>query len=343
MSPIDRISTYADELTALRRDLHAHPELGFEEVRTAGIVADLLEKFGCEVHRGIGGTGVVGLLKGRTDNGRRIGLRADMDALPIEEETNLPYRSTYAGKMHACGHDGHTTMLLGAARYLAETRNFAGTVYVIFQPAEEQFGGGEMMVKEGLFERFPMDRVFGMHNWPSHPAGEFLWRNGPTMAAVASIEITVTGKGAHGAYPHNGVDPIVVAAAIVTALQSVVARNVDPLENAVLTIGQIESVAGLENVDAIAAVPGLDMLYVGPADLAISMGLAPRQNSDDPVLMAAVDRILAAARRAGLRTGMHGTTADYALQMIAKGFDLVTVTSDEALLAAGKAVRAKIP
>jgi amidohydrolase len=155
MSPIDHIKAYADELTALRRDLHAHPELGFEEVRTAGIVAEMLETLGCEVHRGIGGTGVVGLLRGRTDNGRRIGLRADMDALPIEEETNLPYRSTCAGKMHACGHDGHTTMLLGAARYLAETRNFDGTAVFVFQPAEEGRGGARAMLKDGLFEKFP--------------------------------------------------------------------------------------------------------------------------------------------------------------------------------------------
>ena len=239
MPVVNRIAEFHADMTAWRRDLHEHPELALQETRTSGVVQQKLAEFGVdEIVTGLAGTGVVGIIRGQ-EQGGAIGLRADMDALPIEEATGLPYASKHPGVMHACGHDGHTTMLLGAARYLAETRNFAGTVYVIFQPAEELFGGGEMMVKEGLFERFPMDQVFGMHNWPSHPAGEFLWRVGPTMAAVASIEIAVNGKGAHGAYPHNGVDPIVAAAAIVIALQSVVARNVDPLENAVLTIGQI--------------------------------------------------------------------------------------------------------
>ena len=239
MPIVNRIADFHADMTAWRRDLHEHPELALQESRTSGVVQQRLAEFGVdEIVTGLAGTGVVGIIHGQEPGGA-IGLRADMDALPIEEATGLPYASKHPGVMHACGHDGHTTMLLGAARYLAETRNFAGTVYVIFQPAEEQFGGGEMMVKDGLFERFPMDQVFGMHNWPSHPAGEFQWRVGPTMAAVASFEITINGKGAHGAYPHNGVDPIVVAAAIVTALQSVVARNVDPLENAVLTVGQI--------------------------------------------------------------------------------------------------------
>jgi len=239
MPVVNRIAEFHADMTAWRRDLHEHPELALQETRTSGVVQQKLAEFGVdEIVTGLAGTGVVGIIRGQ-EQGGAIGLRADMDALPIEEATGLPYASRHPGVMHACGHDGHTTMLLGAARYLAETRNFAGTVYVIFQPAEELFGGGEMLVKEGLFERFPMDQVFGMHNWPSHPAGEFLWRVGPVMAAVATIEIAVHGKGAHGAYPHNGVDPIVVAASIVTALQSVVARNVDPLENAVLTIGQI--------------------------------------------------------------------------------------------------------
>jgi len=236
---VNRIAEFHADMTAWRRDLHRHPELALQETRTSRVVQQKLREFGVdEVIAGLAGTGVVGVIRGQGPGGA-IGLRADMDALPIEEATGLDYASATPGVMHACGHDGHTAMLLGAARYLAETRRFAGTVYVIFQPAEERFGGGEMMVEEGLFERFPMDRVFGMHNWPSHPAGEFLWRVGPIMAAVGTVEITVHGRGAHGAYPHRGVDPIVVAAAIVTALQSVVARNVDPLENAVLTIGCI--------------------------------------------------------------------------------------------------------
>ena len=237
----NRIADFHDDMTAWRRDLHQHPELAFTEHRTSRAIQDKLREFGVdEVVSGIAGTGVVGVIRGRETGPAAIGLRADIDALPIVEETGLPYASLNPGVMHACGHDGHTTMLLGAARYLAETRNFAGTVYVIFQPAEELGGGGEVMVKEGLFDRFPMDRVFGMHNWPSEPAGTFNWRIGPTMAAVANLSITVRGKGAHGAQPHNGVDPIVVSGAIVSALQSVVARNVRPTDSAVVTIGEIK-------------------------------------------------------------------------------------------------------
>ena len=236
----NRIAAFHAEMTAWRQDLHQHPELALEEHRTSGVIQEKLKAFGVdEVVTGMARTGGVGGIRGSAPGGA-IGLRADIDALPIVERTELPYASTNPGVMHACGHDGHTTMLLGAAKYLAETRNFAGTVYVIFQPAEEQHGGGEIMVKEGLFERFPMDRIFGMHNWPRDPEGTFLWRVGPTMAAVANITIVVTGKGAHGAQPHNGVDPIVVSGAIVSALQSIVARNVEPTESAVVTIGEIK-------------------------------------------------------------------------------------------------------
>lgn len=241
MSPIDRITAYADELTALRRDLHAHPELGFEEVRTSGIVAGLLEGFGIEVHRGIGGTGLVGVLKGRSDNGRRIGLRADMDALPIAEETNLPYRSTVPGKMHACGHDGHTAMLVGAARYLAETRAFDGTAVFVFQPAEEGLGGARAMLADGLFQRFPCDEIYGLHNQPSGPHGTIKLRPGPIMAAADFFDIHVKGRGIHAAQPHRGIDPIVVATALAQAMQSIVSRNADPLKSIVLSITQIHA------------------------------------------------------------------------------------------------------
>ena len=239
MAVLNRIAEFHDDMTAWRRDLHAHPEIGLQEHRTSAVVADLLRGFGVdEVHTGIAQTGVVGVIRGSAA-GDGIGLRADMDALPIVEETGKPYASQTPGVMHACGHDGHTTMLLGAARYLAETRNFAGTAYVIFQPAEENFGGGNLMVREGLFERFPMRQVFGMHNWPTIPANTFKWRDGPVMAAVATIEIDITGKGAHGAQPHLGTDPIVIAAAIVQALQSVVARTISPVNSGVVTIGSI--------------------------------------------------------------------------------------------------------
>ncbi|GLS44954.1 M20 aminoacylase family protein [Methylobacterium brachythecii] len=240
MSPIDRITSYADELTAIRRDLHAHPELGFEEVRTSGIVADHLEKLGIEVHRGLGKTGVVGLLRGRPGK-RRIGLRADMDALPIEEETNLPYRSTIPSTMHACGHDGHTTMLLGAARYLAETRDFDGTAVFVFQPAEEGLGGARAMIADGLFEKFPVDEIFAIHNNPNGPHGKILVRPGPAMAAADFFDIRITGRGAHAARPQEGIDPILVATAIPQAMQSIVSRNADPLKAAVVSITQIHA------------------------------------------------------------------------------------------------------
>ena len=242
MPVLNRIAEFHPEMTEWRHDFHMHPELGFEEHRTAAIVADKLREFGCdEVVTGFAKTGVIGVIHGQGGpNGRGIGLRADMDALPIEEATGKPWASTIPGKMHACGHDGHTTMLLGAARYLAETRNFSGTVYCIFQPAEENLAGGGVMVKEGLFDRFPMQRVFGLHNWPTEPEGTFIWREGPVMAAVANLEVTITGKGAHGALPHNGNDPIVIAAAIIQALQTIVGRNVEPVDAGVITIGCIQ-------------------------------------------------------------------------------------------------------
>jgi amidohydrolase len=244
MPIINRIAEFHAEMTEWRRDLHAHPELALEEVRTSAMVQEKLKEFGVdEIITGLARTGVVGVIRGHgpesREGGRAIGLRADMDALPIQEETGAPYASRNPGVMHACGHDGHTTMLLGAAKYLAETRNFDGTAYLIFQPAEEYLGGGEIMVKEGLFERCPMDRVFGMHNWPSIPAGVFGWRAGPMMAAVANIDITITGKGAHGAHPDEGVDPIVIAAQIVGALQTLISRSISPVDGGVVTIGHI--------------------------------------------------------------------------------------------------------
>ena len=245
MPVINRIAEFHADMTEWRRDLHRHPELALKETRTSAAVQQHLRSFGVdEVHAGLAGTGVVGVIRGAhpagDGAGHAIGLRADMDALPIQEETDAEWASQTPGVMHACGHDGHTAMLLGAARYLAETRNFAGTVYVIFQPAEENKGGGQIMVEQGLFEQFPIQQVYGLHNWPSVPAGVFQWRDGPVMAAVANIEITVTGRGAHGAQPHTGIDPIVVSAAIVQALQTIVARNVEPAQAGVVTIGSIQ-------------------------------------------------------------------------------------------------------
>ena len=241
MPTIDRIDGYADELTAIRRDLHAHPEIGFEEVRTSGIVADKLKGWGIEVHRGLGGTGVIGVLKGKGNGGKRIGLRADMDALPMEENTNLKWRSTIPGRFHGCGHDGHTTMLLGTARYLAETRNFDGTVHFIFQPAEEGLGGARAMIKDGLFEKFPCDEVYGLHNAPDLNHGEIAILPGPAMAGADFFDITIQGYGAHGAMPERSKDAVIIATTLAQALQTIVSRNVDPLKAAVLSITQIHA------------------------------------------------------------------------------------------------------
>jgi amidohydrolase len=239
MPVINRIADFHDDMTAWRRDLHAHPETAFEEKRTSDIVAAKLEGFGITVHRGLAQTGVVGTLS--TGEGPTIGLRADLDALDVEELNDFDHKSTHDGKMHACGHDGHTTMLLGAAKYLAETKNFKGTVQFIFQPAEENEGGGRVMVEEGLFEKFPVDAVYGMHNWPGQEAGIFAVSEGPLMAAFDIFEMTITGRGAHGGMPHTGIDPIPVAAEIVGALQTIVSRATDPQDSAVVTVTQIHA------------------------------------------------------------------------------------------------------
>jgi len=230
------IRAIENEMIALRRHIHAHPELSFEEFATAELVAAKLEEWGYQVHRGLGGTGVVGILS-HGESSKVIGLRADMDALPIVEATGLPYASRNEGVMHACGHDGHTAMLLAAARHLAENRQFDGTLVVIFQPAEEGDGGAQRMLEDGLFERFPCDAVFAMHNMPGLPTGKFGFRAGPFMASTDTVTIRVDGVGGHGAMPHKAVDPVLVGSAIVMALQSIVARNVDPLDTAVVTVG----------------------------------------------------------------------------------------------------------
>ncbi len=228
------------EMTGWRRDIHAHPELGFQETRTSDLVAAKLKAFGMEVHRGLGKTGVVGTLRAGKST-RAIGLRADMDALPIEEANTFDHRSTHTGRMHACGHDGHTTMLLGAAKYLAETKKFDGIVHFIFQPAEEGLGGAKAMVDEGLFEKFPCEAIFGMHNRPSIAVGKFNVKAGPMMAGGAFFDIKVTGKGSHGARPETGVDAALVAAQIAVALQTIVARNVRPIDTAVLSVTKIHA------------------------------------------------------------------------------------------------------
>ena len=238
MAVIEPIARLQEEMTRWRRDIHAHPELGFEETRTSDIVAEKLRGFGLEVHRGIGKTGVVGVLRSGSA-GRSIGLRADMDALPILEANTFAHRSTNDGRMHACGHDGHTTMLLGAAKYLAETRSFDGVVNFIFQPAEEGIGGARAMIADGLFEKFPCEAVFGMHNRPGLPLGKFAVRAGPMMAGGAFFDIRVTGKGSHGARPESGVDSVLVASHIAIALQSIVSRNVRPLDAAVVSVTKI--------------------------------------------------------------------------------------------------------
>ncbi|MFD1328359.1 M20 aminoacylase family protein [Mycoplana ramosa] len=228
------------ELVAIRHDLHAHPELGLEEVRTSDVIARHLESYGYKVTRGLAKTGLVATLSNGSSR-KSIGIRADIDALPIHEETGLPYASKTPGLMHACGHDGHTAMLLGAARAIAERKNFDGTVHLIFQPAEENFGGAKIMVEEGLFDRFPCDAVFALHNEPGLPFGQFALRDGPIMAAVDEARITVNGRGGHGAEPQDTADPIVAGASIIMALQSIVSRNIHPLDPTVVTVGSFHS------------------------------------------------------------------------------------------------------
>ncbi len=234
------LGAQADEFIAVRRDIHKHPEMGYKEYRTSDLVAEQLEKFGYTVTRGLGGTGVVGQLR-RGSGGKTLGIRADMDALPIEEATGLPYASCTAGIMHACGHDGHTAILLAAAKHIAAHVQFSGTLNLIFQPAEEGLGGAKKMMEDGLFRQFPCDAVFGMHNMPGHPQGHFVLREGPMMASSDNVTITIDGTGGHGALPHKAVDPVVAGAAIVMGLQTIVSRNVDPQETAVITVGAFQA------------------------------------------------------------------------------------------------------
>ena len=251
MDMSENIGRHLAELVAFRRDLHAHPELKYEEHRTSDRVAQALRALGLEVHRGLAGTGVVGTLRGRGpragDPSRAILLRADMDALPVQEANTFEHASTQPGRMHACGHDGHTAMLIGAARVLAENPDFDGTVHFVFQPAEEGGAGARKMIDEGLFDLFPVEAAFALHNWPALPAGEFGVRVGPIMAAANRFEIRVNGRGAHAAQPHTGIDPIPVACAIVSQLQLLVSRGSDPLDSAVLTVGVIEA-GTIENI-----------------------------------------------------------------------------------------------
>lgn len=251
-TPLDAITKFHDEMIALRRDLHANPEMGFKETRTSSIVAGALLALGIEVHKNVGGTGVVGVLTGQlSDSGLSMGLRADMDALPICEASGLSYASKHQGLMHACGHDGHTTILLAAAKYLAQTKDFNGQVVFIFQPAEEGLGGAQAMIDDGLFERFPCDAVYALHNWPALPAGSIGINRGPMMAASDRFEILVQGKGGHGAHPYQTIDPILVGAHLVTALQSIVSRTVNPHDSAVISVGSL--IAG--NPNAMSVIP----------------------------------------------------------------------------------------
>ena len=238
---LEMLRLFHAELVHIRRDIHAHPELAFEEQRTSQLVADKLAEWGIEVHRGLAKTGVVGVIKGKKVSDRAIGLRADMDCLPMHETAAVPHRSTAPGRMHACGHDGHTTMLLGAARYLAQTRNFAGTVNLIFQPAEEGGGGGRVMVEEGLFERFPCEAVYALHNWPGLPPGKIAVRPGAMLAATDELRLRIRGHGGHAALPHLAVDPVVIAAPVITALQTIASRNANPVDALVVSLCSMQT------------------------------------------------------------------------------------------------------
>jgi len=240
MQLIESILADAAAITTIRRDIHAHPELCFQEERTADVIAKALTDWGIEVHRGLGKTGVVGIVKNGTSK-RAVGLRADIDALPMTEHNHFAHASTHPGKMHACGHDGHTAMLLAAARHLSRHRNFDGTVYLVFQPAEEGGGGAREMMKDGLFDKFPMEAIFGIHNWPGMQVGQFALRSGPVMASSNEFKITIRGKGSHAALPHNGIDPVPVACQMVQAFQTIVTRNKRPIDTAVISVTMIHA------------------------------------------------------------------------------------------------------
>ncbi len=255
MKLVDAIVGFADDLTEIRRDLHAHPEIGFEEVRTAAVVADCLTSWGIEVHKGVGRTGVVGIVRGDRP-GAAIGLRADMDALPMEELADVPYRSQRPGAFHGCGHDGHTTMLLGAARYLAATRNFPGQIVLIFQPAEEGRGGARAMIADGLFERFPCREVYGLHNWPDGPIGRVTVKLGVAMAAADSFDIVIGGQGGHGAQPQFSRDPTIAAVTLAQSLQTIISRNVSPIDAAVLSVTRIHAGSAYNVIPETAALAG---------------------------------------------------------------------------------------
>ncbi|MFJ3048085.1 M20 aminoacylase family protein [Herbaspirillum chlorophenolicum] len=263
MKLIDPIVQFHAELQKIRRDIHAHPELGYEEVRTAEVVAQKLTEWGIPVVRGLGVTGVVGIIR-HGDSPRAIGLRADMDALPMPELNTFPHASKNEGKMHACGHDGHTAMLLGAAHYLSQHRNFDGTVYVIFQPAEEGGRGAERMIQDGLFEKYPMDAVFGMHNWPGIPAGHFGVTPGPQMASSNEFEVTVKGKGSHAAQPHKAIDPVMTAVQIAQSWQTIVSRNANPNDPAVVSITQIHTGSATNVIPDIATMIGTVRTFSTP-------------------------------------------------------------------------------
>lgn len=306
----DVLKKHLPDLTAIRHDLHAHPEMLFQEERTAAIVADELKRLGFDVATGIAKTGVVASISNGASK-RVIGIRADMDALPIQEQTNLPYASKYPGKMHACGHDGHTTMLLGLARYLAETRNFDGTVRLIFQPSEEDEGGAMKMIEDGLFTRFPCDRIFALHNLPGEAEGQIVVRPGPITASCDVLTIVIQGVGGHGALPHKSVDPIVAASSLVLALQTVVSRNIDPHDPAVVTVG---------------AINGGSMATVIPAEVSLLIGIRTVTKPVRDLVLTRIKDLATAHARS------YGCSADVQMGVDSWSYPAGFNTADEAAL-----------
>lgn len=313
MPMLDEIKQLQDEMVSWRRDLHAHPELGFAETRTCTFIQERLKSFAVDEIHGFTGTGVVAVIRGR-DGDEAIGLRADIDALPIPEESGVPYASTNPGVMHACGHDGHTTMLLGAAKYLAASRKFKGTAYLIFQPAEE-IGGGRQVVADGLFDRFSMKRIFGMHNMPTMPVGEFYWRNGNILAAANFFEIKIVGLGAHAAQPHFGTDPIVAGSSLVNALQTIVSRSIDPKHPAVVTIGSFQAGVAANVIPREAILKGTARWF-------------------DPQVGETIEKAI--RRMAKLTAENYGATAEVEMHMVAPA----TVNDEAAMTLAREAATA---